>query len=301
MRHDALDNLATKKFILVTGKGGSGKSLLSIALAHRLSLQGRKVFLAEIGRKRDKAFSRLPELLGVEKLEHEPTKVALEGSNPIYASVLEPAKSLAEYVDLKLPTGGLAGLLLNNKVTASFLEVVPGLPDLVALGKLWYSVTNPKDNLYPDCVILDAPATGHAISLLKAPQNFKKITKTGPIFRDAEMMSAFFEDPNQSAIAITTLPEEMSLQETLETKKILKGFPEPIVFVNKCFPKRKRIAKLSSENIMEKAYLYSLQRHDREQESLEILKEKFLVPFYFPDPKSPPLYQKIAEALGNEL
>src|SRR5690606_14218717 len=100
--------------IVVTGKGGSGKSHLALALAHRLSAQGKKVWLVEMGRRRDQAFTRLPELLGLKKATHAPQEIQLPGSkNRILLSVLDPAQSLAEYVDLKLPTAGFAGLLLN--------------------------------------------------------------------------------------------------------------------------------------------------------------------------------------------
>jgi anion-transporting ArsA/GET3 family ATPase len=133
--------LANRRLLVVTGKGGAGKSLLSLAIAHRLSTLGKKVWLVELGRKRDKEFTRLPELVGRAKLGHAPTEVTLPGTKQkISVSVLDPTQSLSEYVDLKFPTAGLASVLLNNKVTASFLEVVPGLPDLVSLGKLWHSL-----------------------------------------------------------------------------------------------------------------------------------------------------------------
>src|SRR5262249_8785505 len=149
-----------------------------------------RVWLVELGRKRDREFTRLPELVGRAKLGHEPTLVGLPScEEKIEVSVLDPAQSLAEDVDLKLPTGGLAGVLLNNGVTASFLEVVPGLPDLVQLGKLWHALTQKSGG--PDMVVLDAPATGHALALLQAPENFRRITRVGPIFRDATQMTEF--------------------------------------------------------------------------------------------------------------
>lgn len=289
-----ISNLAERKLIVVTGKGGSGKSLLSAALAHRLALQGKKVELVEIGRRRDRAFSRMPEILGVKSLEHRPREVSLEGVK-IMASILDPAQSLSEYVDLKLPTAGLAGILLNNRVTASFLEVVPGLPDLVTLGRLWYSLAKATDG--PDHIILDAPATGHAMALLRAPENFRRITRAGPIFRDANLMVEFLSDKTKTAIVLTSLPEEMSLQETLDAKEQLKTFPDPFVFVNKCFP---HLPDLEHEKagIHWRAYQYSKARGDREQESIKNFRQKNeLIPFFFPDPESIPLYARISECL----
>lgn len=290
--------LAKKRLVVVTGKGGSGKSLLALALARRLSLLGKKVWLVELGRKRDKAFSRLPELLGIKRLEHAPAKVDL-GGHPIHASLLDPTRSLAEYVDLKLPTAGLAGMLLNNKVTASFLEVVPGLPDLVSIGKLWHSVTSPKAKFRPDLVVLDAPATGHAVAFLRSAKNFRRITKMGPIHKDAVAMTEFLADPEQTALLFTTLPEEMSLQETEEFKQVFAhDFPAPHVVLNKLFPP---LAELDEEGTGPAwdAYRYARKRHLREKTNVKAHPGKIdaKVPFLFPEPGALPLYQRIAEHL----
>lgn len=296
-----IQQLAEKKMLVVTGKGGSGKSILSLALAHRLSALGKRVWLVEIGRKRDKAFTRLPELVGKKSLEHSPTEVKLpESETPISVSVLDPTQSLSEYVDLKLPTAGLAGMLLNNKVTASFLEVVPGLPDMVSLGKLWHAVTHPSKKFAPDLIILDAPASGHAVSLLKAPLNFQRITKAGPIYRDASEMASFFSNEKFTQVILTSIPEEMSLQETKEFQRLIsKDFPAPKVIVMKCFPELPDLTKEEKDSLVWKAYDYSFHRWKREQEAIEVLPKsaRNIVPFFFPDPKAPPLFQRVSEAL----
>lgn len=291
-------SIAGRKLLVVTGKGGAGKSVLAVALAHRLSLEGKRVWLVELGRKRDLGFSRLPELLGVAKLAHEPEEVTLPGTKEkIQASVVDPTRSLAEYVSLKLPVGGFAGMLLNNRVTASFLEVVPGLPDLVQMGKLWHSVTQAKDG--PDVVVLDAPATGHAISLLKAPENFKRITRMGPIYRDASLMVQFLASPEQTGIVLASLPEEMAVQETLELKKTLgKDFPAPLVYVNKCFPELPQIPAENSHSVVWKAYRYAQERAKREQSEAKELKGAHPLPFFFPDPAAPPLFLRMSGQLA---
>lgn len=289
--------LANRKLLVVTGKGGAGKSLLSLAIAHRLSTLGKKVWLVELGRKRDKEFTRLPELVGRAKLGHEPTEVTLPGTKQkISVSVLDPTQSLTEYVDMKLPTAGLASVLLNNKITASFLEVVPGLPDLVSLGKLWHSLTQQKNG--PDVIVLDSPATGHAVSLLNAPMNFKRITRMGPVYRDSSLMTEFLADPAQTGIILSSLPEEMSVQETLELQKILsRDFPRPQVYVNKCFPELPK-HKAESDNVVWQAYTYAYKRAKREKEAADSLEGACRIPFFFPEPDAPPLFLRISEALA---
>lgn len=286
------EKLAEKKLVVVTGKGGAGKSALSLALSCRFAKEGKKVWLVEIGRRRDKAFSRLSDLLGTH-VDHAPTNVTL-GDASFQASLLDPTKSLAEYVDLKLPTGGLAGILLNNRVTTSFLEVVPGLPDLVAIGKLWHSVQNAKGTR-PDIVILDAPATGHAYSLLRSPENFKRITRMGPIHKDAAQMVDFLQDKEKTAVVLTTLPEEMALQESADAKKVLKEF-KTFIYVNKCFPRLPKLEEQKTEGILWQAYAYSQSRNLREQKALasfELAHEE--IPFFFDPALS--IYEHMEAAL----
>jgi anion-transporting ArsA/GET3 family ATPase len=298
---DALQRFLERKLLVVTGKGGAGKSQLSLALAHRLASQGRRVWLVEIGRKQDQSFTRLPDLLGKKSLAHEPTEVILPNTKQkIHASVLNPTQSLAEYVDLKLPTAGLAGMLLNNRVTSSFLEVVPGLPDLVSLGKLWHAATQPKEKFPVDTVILDAPASGHAVSLLRAPENFRRITRAGPIYRDAAAMEGFLADPAQTGILLTAIPEEMSVQETMELRVSLKQkFPEPLVVVNKCFPELPALSE-EKDTLPWQCYRYARDRAERERETLRNFGKStpVVLPFFFPEPKSPPLFFRLSEALA---
>jgi anion-transporting ArsA/GET3 family ATPase len=263
-------------------------------------MMNKRVWLVETGRRRDQAFTRLPELVGKKTLPHEPTAVHLPGSTQrIHVSVLDPTKSLIEYVGLKLPAGGLAGLLLNNKVTASFLEVVPGLPDMVSLGKLWYALQKPDPVIGPDIIVLDAPATGHAVSLLKSPSNFRRITRAGPIYRDALLMEQFLAREEDTGIVLTTLPEEMSIRETLELRALLeKEFPKPHVIVNKCFPELPPLEE-EKDTLPFRTYAYAAKRAEREQAAVRALRSgpRTEIPFFYPDPDGPPLFQRISEAL----
>jgi anion-transporting ArsA/GET3 family ATPase len=275
-----LEQLSKKELLLVTGKGGAGKSVLASALAFVFARQGKKVLLVELGRQDDGQFSRLHEMLGVKKLEHEARQI----EKNLWAAHIMPQASLAEYINLKLPSGGLAGMLLNNKVTGTFLEIVPGLPELVSMGKLWYSVT--QKHSY-DMVIIDGSASGHSHTILKAPENFARLTKRGPLFRDATAMNEWYGDDNKSAIIFASIPETMSLQEAEEYSALVRGvFHAPHLAINKCFPAPERAQKIS-DPLLKTAYEYSLRRHKREAEDLESIQKAHFatsvqIPFFFP-------------------
>ncbi len=293
---------ANKRLILVTGKGGAGKSVVAASLALHLAKEKKKVWLVELGRQGENTFSRLPSLLGIAKLSHEPTPVTLADDISFQVSVLEPAASLAEYVGLKLSVGRVSNLVLKNRVTGSLLEIVPGLPELVTLGKIWYALTQAKKEKQPDTVIIDGPASGHAITLLHAPKNFARLTRTGPLYRDASAMQEFLGDPKSTEIHFTSLPEELAMKETEEHFEMLrKEFPITRIWVNKCFPDLPEAENVPS--FYKTTYEYTRERHAREKAAIERYESTFpknmvaKIPFLFPEPRAPILPVRLEREL----
>jgi anion-transporting ArsA/GET3 family ATPase len=275
-----LEQLSNKELLLVTGKGGAGKSAIASALALTHARLGKKVLLVELGHRDSGQFSRLYEMLGVKSLSNK----AQEVEKNLWAAQLAPQAALAEYINLKLPTGGLAGRLLNNSVTGSFLEVVPGLTEIVSMGKLWYSCTQKQEY---DQVIIDGPASGHSHTILKAPGNFARLTKRGPLFRDASAMDAWYKNDEKTGIVFASIPETMSLEESSEySASVRKEFHAPFLVVNKIFPAPEKASKIV-DPVLKSAYEYSVRRHAREAEDLESIQKKHFsaiieVPFFFP-------------------
>lgn len=220
---------AMAKFYFITGKGGAGKSLHACALASALAASGRRTLLAELGHRDTDAFSRLHEFFAAPPLKQKPAEL----QPLLWGARLDPALCLSEYLALKLPGGAFAAVLLNNKVTRTFLDVIPGLTDIVSLGKLWYGLTVAHEY---DAIVLDGPASGHALSLARTPANFAKLTKRGPLFKDAEAMQKFFRSKEAKAILVT-LPEALSVSETSETREQLQNdFANIDIVLNKRLP-----------------------------------------------------------------
>ena len=105
----------------------------------------------------------------------------------------------------------------------SFLRVVPGLNDLLMLGKShFHAVEVDGAGKYVwDKVVIDAPATGHGIFFLKIPSVITSILESGPMFSDAKKIEEFLRDPSLTAVNLVTLPEEMPVNETLELRQTL--------------------------------------------------------------------------------
>ena len=193
--------LAAKKLILVSGKGGVGKTTLSAALALALSRQGRKVLLAEIHSQ-----GQIATLLDQRNIGYEPQELApnLYGMNVI------PMQAFEEYVLLQLKFRSVYSAVFDNKFVRFFIEGAPGLADLMSIGKI-YSLTDAYDT-----IVVDTPATGHGMSLLQVPTVVAEAVRVGPLKTHSSKIETLLRDPQQTALINVTLPEEMPVTETLE-------------------------------------------------------------------------------------
>jgi anion-transporting ArsA/GET3 family ATPase len=124
---------------------------------------------------------------------------------------------MQDFGERKLGLGSLVRVVLGTRITSSFLEAVPGFQDLCQLGKVENMIMEPLagDPRY-DTVILDAPATGHGLTLLAAARAMREMTGVGPFHDLAGIIEVFLADPTKTAIVPVTLPEELPVHETLE-------------------------------------------------------------------------------------
>ncbi len=198
-----------QRFLFVTGKGGSGKTTVSAALALALSRSGRRVLLATSGAKQ-----RLSTLLGAAALDTQIQPI----SNNLWGVLLTPEVALREYGTLVLKSQRLVETLFDNKYVQGLFNGAPGLKEWALLGKAWYHTTETNGDGSPrfDVVIFDAPATGHGLDMLRVPKVILSAAPPGRLRADAERAFSFFRDATQSGVVVVTLPEEMPTNETLE-------------------------------------------------------------------------------------
>ena len=226
-----MSTLGDKRFVLMTGKGGVGKTTVCAAEAVALAAKGKRVLVAMCNAK-----ERLSTMFGVPSIGPDIAQVAPN----VWAVNMQPEKALEEYGILVLHSRALYKTLFDNNYVRKFLRAVPGMQEWSMLGKAWWHTTEKlKDGAFKyDVVILDAPATGHGLDMLRVPKVIIDVVPAGLLRRDAERAWALFQDRTTCAIVLVTLPEEMPTTETIELSQALKemGLPVARVVVNAVLP-----------------------------------------------------------------
>jgi anion-transporting ArsA/GET3 family ATPase len=226
-----MSTLAERRFVLVTGKGGVGKTTVCAAEAMALAAKGKRVLVAMCNAK-----ERLSVMLGCPPIGAEITP-ALDN---VWAVNMRPENALEEYGVLVLRSRALYKALFGNRYVRSFLRAVPGMQEWSMLGKAWWHTTEVRADGSPkyDVVILDAPATGHGLDMLRVPKVIVDVVPPGLLRRDAERAWSMFQDQTTTAIVLVTLPEEMPTTETIELAAALREIDLPVsrVVVNGVLP-----------------------------------------------------------------
>jgi anion-transporting ArsA/GET3 family ATPase len=271
-----VDDFLARRFLFVTGKGGVGKTTVVAALADRFARAGKRVLVAETSPK-----EHLSALFGRSSL---PTQIT-ELSPRLFGVLLDADVALKEYGTLVLKSERLVGALFDNKLVRGFFHGAPGLKEWAALGKAWYHSTEVLADGSPrfDVVILDAPATGHGLDMLRVPKTIIDLSPPGVLRSDAEKAWAQFRDPAKSGVIVVSLPEEMPTNESLELCEALKSelqLPLLSLVVNQVVPtlfgaaERDSIARLvepSGSDAASRALAAGIRRAAREQVQAESL------------------------------
>jgi anion-transporting ArsA/GET3 family ATPase len=226
-------DLLSRRLLIVSGKGGVGKTTVAAALAGAASRNRRRVLLAEVeGRG---AISRLLNL-SPPGFEERPT--------PMGFSITEiaPREALVEYLWMFFGMRTLSRTLARARVVEMATDGIPGFRDLMTAGKLyelteWRRRSGTARGRRPyDLVVVDAPPTGQLLPLLRAPSAFLDIIRMGRPHRQLESIDRLLR--RVAGVVLVAVPEEMSVAETLEAAEALRdeGMPCRAVIVNRVLP-----------------------------------------------------------------
>jgi anion-transporting ArsA/GET3 family ATPase len=259
------------KFVFVVGKGGVGKTAVSGALALAAAAQGKRVLVCMCNAK-----DRLSYML-----ETGPIGPRIQSLMPrIEAVNMEPGAALEEYGLIVLRVRALYKVVFENRFVSAFLRGTPGIDAWAMLGKAQYHARE-KDadgrDRY-DLVIVDAPATGHGLDLLRVPRVILDVAPPGLLRREAERASELFSDPERAGVLLVTLPEEMPSTETVELHSAIRdelNLPVCGLVINQTLPPLfsesereqlgKLVAELPADSKLQPVAALSFARAEREQ------------------------------------
>lgn len=208
-------SLFDQRFVLFSGKGGVGKTTVSSAFALSCARRGQRTLLIQLDVK-----EKVSSFFGSRDVSTD----IIEVEDNLFAVNITPAAALEEYGLMVLKVKLIYKAVFENRIIQSFLRSVPGLNDLLMLGKAHYhaSQKNADGSYVWDKVVVDAPATGHGIFFLQIPSVITSSLSSGHMHREAKKIEDFLKDPQMTSINLVTLPEEMPVNETLMLRDVIQ-------------------------------------------------------------------------------
>jgi anion-transporting ArsA/GET3 family ATPase len=195
--------LLDRRLLLVTGKGGVGKSTVAAALSLLSAQRGKRTLACEVDAKGD-----LAALFETSAVAFAPRQV-FPG---LWAMAMHTEDSLDEYLRLQLRVPGVGRIGPLAKAFDFVATAAPGVREILTIGKLAYEVRE----RHFDMVVADAPATGHVVGQLTAPQAINSLVRVGTIRSQTGWVLDILGDHAVTGVVVVTTPEEMPVRETIE-------------------------------------------------------------------------------------
>ena len=154
----AVPDLFDKRLLFVTGKGGVGKSTISIALGMAAAERGLRTIVCEVSSQENASRVFKKGEVGFNEVQV---------AENLWAISIDPDQSLREYLLLQLKVRAMRDLLMRSRLFNYLAAATPGLKEMVTIGKIWELALpdrKVKKGREYDLVVVDAPATGHGRS-----------------------------------------------------------------------------------------------------------------------------------------
>ena len=237
-----LDALLSRRLVVLTGKGGVGKSVVGAAIALAARERGKRVLLVEVAAPVEAARLLVP--AGSPSGPPPSRGREIEVLPGLFNLNLDPATAMDEYVRHVVKLEILARRILESPIYHKFFAAAPGLKELMTLGKIMVlEEARARFSHKPvwDLIVLDAPATGHGLAFLKVPLAASAAVPVGPIGHNARRVLAMLRDPARTALVVVAIPEEMAVVEAVQFHQLAAeevGMHAAAVVLNACHERR---------------------------------------------------------------
>ncbi len=307
-----MPGLLERRLVFVTGKGGVGKSTVAIALGMVAARRGLRTIVAELASQERvrRTFARSGEAFEEVQL-----------ADDLFTISIDPESAMEEY--LRVKTGPVGQALGSSRLFQAFAMATPGMRELLSIGKVWelaqFERRTSGASVY-DLVIVDSPAAGHGVGILRTPRTFADIARVGPIAHQAKTIAATIADRDFTAVVAVATAEEMPVSETLWLRDALAEDDVPLdaVIVNARYPQRfsdadrarlQRARAKSDTPLATAALGAALSEHARARTQTEQLQrlrdglaqELVELPYLFAEQIGTPELESLAHALETGL
>ncbi|KPA17662.1 Anion-transporting ATPase [Candidatus Magnetomorum sp. HK-1] len=220
------------RLLFVVGKGGVGKTTVSAALGIAAKRLNKTVLLIEVG-----DADSMGQIFDYGSFPEKPAQIQPN----LWGVRINPKSVLKEYIKLHINIPFIANRIIKSKIFDYIIAATPGLKEVMTLGQIWrWEQDKTFDNCpHFDLIIVDAPATGHGVSLLILPQTLINMLAVGPIVEQTRVVHSLLVDPVKTGLTLVTLPEELPVNESLEFKQIAHEklhMPVQTTFINSVYP-----------------------------------------------------------------
>jgi len=234
------------RLLFVVGKGGVGKTTVSASLGIAAKQLQKTVLLIEVG-----DADSMGQIFEKGSFPETPAEIQPN----LWGVRINPKSVLKEYIKLHINIPFIANRIIKSKIFDYIIAATPGLKEVMTLGQIWrWEQDKTFDNCpHFDLIIVDAPATGHGVSLLLLPQTLINMLAVGPIVEQTRVVHSLLIDPVKTGLTLVTLPEELPVNESLEFKTIAHEklqMPVQTTFINSIYPNEFSLS--DSESINEK-------------------------------------------------
>jgi anion-transporting ArsA/GET3 family ATPase len=136
----------------------------------------------------------------------------------------------------------LSRRLFASATFHAITAAAPGVIEFVVLEHLaqwtapgWFGRRPPYDT-----VIVDGPASGHALRLLRTPRQLAALVPRGPLASTVGRLGTLLADRTHTAVVLVTIPEEMAVSETLEARSAIDALGVALArpVLNRVWPRR---------------------------------------------------------------